>query len=376
MAAASTDELEQAILRAGLLSHQELSEALAQLPPDTREAGPETVAQEFVRRGRLTEFQKQMLLAGQSHGLVLGEYTLLSLLGAGGMGRVFRALHRRMGREVALKVLPDSVAHNPDRRARFSEEALALAALNHPHIGAIYGVEESGADVALVLELVDGPTLAERLTAGRLANYARDPRCTVLFSRVTTGHPPVLLQGVVTLGDVMVHQVGSSYLRSEGPLLAAIGLDNVAVIATRDAVLVSAKDRVQEVKTIVEGLKAAGRSEAVAHPVVYRPWGSYQTVDLGERFQVKRITVKPGARLSLQKHAHRAEHWVVVNGTAIVTRDDEIMTLHENESTYIPQGEKHRLRNPGKIDLEIIEVQTGSYLGEDDIERFDDAYGR
>ena len=182
--------------------------------------------------------------------------------------------------------------------------------------------------------------------------------------------------GNVELGDVMSVDVADSYLRGEGLLLAAIGLKDVVVIATRDAVLAASKDRVQDVKLIVERLKSAGRSEAVAHPVVYRPWGSYQTVDAGERFQVKRITVKPGGKLSLQKHAHRAEHWIVVNGTARVTCNDETLILRENESTYIPLGAVHRLENPSAEPLNLIEVQSGGYLGEDDIVRLEDVYGR
>ena len=142
------------------------------------------------------------------------------------------------------------------------------------------------------------------------------------------------------------------------------------------SVLVADKDEVQDVKKIVEQLKQKNRGEAVSHPVVYRPWGSYQTIDLGPRFQVKRITVKPGAKLSLQKHAKRAEHWVVVSGTARVTRDAEQMTLTENMSTYIPLGALHRLENPGTETLHVIEVQSGGYLGEDDIVRIDDVYGR
>jgi mannose-1-phosphate guanylyltransferase/mannose-6-phosphate isomerase len=143
-----------------------------------------------------------------------------------------------------------------------------------------------------------------------------------------------------------------------------------------DAVLIAPKARTQEVKTIVGRLKAAGRSEAELQRKVHRPWGWYDSVDSGDRFQVKRIVVRPGASLSLQMHRHRAEHWVVVRGTARVTRGEEILLLGENESTYIPLGVKHRLENPGQIPLEIIEVQSGSYLGEDDIVRFEDNYGR
>ncbi len=148
------------------------------------------------------------------------------------------------------------------------------------------------------------------------------------------------------------------------------------MVETADAVLVASKDRVQEVKTIVEQLKARQRPEGRLHRKVYRPWGCYDSIDFDQRFQVKRITVNPGASLSSQMHHHRAEHWVVVHGTARVTRGDEVFLLTENQSTYIPVGVRHRLENPGKIPLEIVEVQSGSYLGEDDIVRYDDVYGR
>lgn len=183
-------------------------------------------------------------------------------------------------------------------------------------------------------------------------------------------------QGTVQVGDVIAEDVRNAYLRSEGPLLAALGVENVIVVATKDAVLVLDRDRAEEVKTIVEKLKAAGREEAEQHPKVHRPWGSYETIDAGERFQVKRITVGPGKKLSLQKHAHRAEHWVVVHGTALVTRGGESFLLEENQSTYIPAGTVHRLENATEEPLHLIEVQSGKYLGEDDIVRLDDVYGR
>ena len=148
------------------------------------------------------------------------------------------------------------------------------------------------------------------------------------------------------------------------------------MVETKDAVLVAPRDRVQDVKQLVGELKARGRHETSLHREVYRPWGSYDSIDSGERFQVKRLIVKPGATLSLQLHHHRAEHWVVVTGTARVTRGDEVFTLSENESTYIPIGVRHRIENPGRIPLHIIEVQSGTYLGEDDIVRFEDRYGR
>jgi len=155
-----------------------------------------------------------------------------------------------------------------------------------------------------------------------------------------------------------------------------VGVDDLIVVDTADALLVASRDQAQDVKEIVAALKQSSRKETSTHRKVYRPWGSYDSVDEDEGFQVKRITVNPGARLSLQKHQHRAEHWIVVSGTAEVTRGDSVYVVSENESTFIPIGEKHRLSNPGKIPLKLIEVQSGDYLGEDDIERFDDVYGR
>jgi mannose-1-phosphate guanylyltransferase/mannose-6-phosphate isomerase len=176
-------------------------------------------------------------------------------------------------------------------------------------------------------------------------------------------------------GDVIAIDCRNTYAYGQR-LVAMVGLDDVIVVETDDAVLVGKGDRMQEVKTVVAQLKASGRSEATWHRKVYRPWGAYDSIDNGDRFQVKRITVKPGGTLSLQMHHHRAEHWIVVSGTAEVTRGDEVILLSENQSTYIPLGVTHRLRNPGKLPLELIEVQSGSYLGEDDIVRFEDTYGR
>jgi mannose-1-phosphate guanylyltransferase/mannose-1-phosphate guanylyltransferase/mannose-6-phosphate isomerase len=182
--------------------------------------------------------------------------------------------------------------------------------------------------------------------------------------------------GNVTVGDVMALESSGCYLRSEGPLVATLGIDGLVVVATDDAVLVAPKERAQDVRVVVEALRARNRSEPLTHPRVYRPWGYYQTVHDGERFQVKRITVAVGASLSLQLHHHRAEHWIVVNGAARVTRGNEVFMLNENESTYIPPNTSHRLENPGKVPLNLIEVQSGSYLGEDDIVRLEDIYGR
>jgi mannose-1-phosphate guanylyltransferase/mannose-6-phosphate isomerase len=178
------------------------------------------------------------------------------------------------------------------------------------------------------------------------------------------------------MGDVWLEDSHGNLVIAEHGLVACIGCEDMVVVETADAVLIAPKTRTQEVKRIVSRLKAAGRSEADLHRKVHRPWGWYDSIDSGERFQVKRIVVRPGATLSLQMHHHRAEHWVVVRGTAKVTRGEEVVLLGENESTYIPLGVKHRLENPGQIPLEIIEVQSGSYLGEDDIVRFEDNYGR
>ena len=184
-------------------------------------------------------------------------------------------------------------------------------------------------------------------------------------------------QGNLCEGDTMQVDTRNSLLHShERHLLATVGVEDLIVVTTPDATLVVHRDAAQDVKKIVEQLKAAGRSEHALHRMVYRPWGNYDSLEAGERFQVKRIVVKPGASLSLQKHHHRAEHWIVVSGTAEVTCDDNVFLLSENQSTYIPLGSRHRLRNPGKLPLELIEVQSGSYLGEDDIVRFDDVYGR
>lgn len=182
--------------------------------------------------------------------------------------------------------------------------------------------------------------------------------------------------GNVAMGDVLTHDATGNFIRSESRLVAAVGVENLAIIETKDAVVVVPRDRAQDVKFIVNQLKAAGRSEHVVHTKVYRPWGSYEGVDEGTRYQVKNITVKPGQKLSVQMHHHRAEHWIVVSGTANITIGETTQLVSENQSVYIPLGEVHALENPGKIPLELIEVQTGSYLGEDDIIRFTDRYGR
>jgi mannose-1-phosphate guanylyltransferase len=183
-------------------------------------------------------------------------------------------------------------------------------------------------------------------------------------------------QGNVLRGDVLTHDSHNNLVMAENALVATVGMHDTVVIQTKDAVLVAPKNRVHEVKAIVAQIKASGRNEHHAHRQVYRPWGHYDAVDAGPRYQVKRITVKPGSKLSVQLHHHRAEHWIVVSGTARVTLDGQIHLLTENQSIYLPVGAVHALENPGKIPLELIEVQVGSYLGEDDIVRLEDRYGR
>ena len=183
-------------------------------------------------------------------------------------------------------------------------------------------------------------------------------------------------QGNVFKGDVLNQQSRNTYVHADSRLVATVGLDDLVIVETKDAVLVAHKDHVQDVKKIVEQLKNGSRTEHINHREVYRPWGLYDSVDNGHRYQVKRITVKPGAKLSVQMHHHRAEHWIVVSGTARVTNGEKTYLVCENESTYIPIGQIHALENPGVIPLELIEVQSGSYLGEDDIVRFEDKYGR
>ncbi|MDA0338736.1 MAG: mannose-1-phosphate guanylyltransferase/mannose-6-phosphate isomerase, partial [Proteobacteria bacterium] len=178
------------------------------------------------------------------------------------------------------------------------------------------------------------------------------------------------------VGDVITDDVKGSYIRAEHRLVSVVGVDDLIVVETADAVLITTQRESQNVKHVVARLKESNRTERMTHRKVYRPWGFYESIDEGERHQVKHIQVKPGASLSLQMHHHRAEHWVVVKGTARVTRGEDVFQLAENESTYIPIGTVHRLENPGRIPLDMIEVQSGSYLGEDDIVRLEDTYGR
>ena len=192
-----------------------------------------------------------------------------------------------------------------------------------------------------------------------------------LHAALSTGPGANVIQG-----DVVLEDCSGNYIHASSRLVAAVGLKDHVVVETKDAVLVAPMDRVQDVKALVTRIKAEGRSEHLLHREVFRPWGSYDSVDFGDRFQVKRLTVNPGAAMSLQLHNHRAEHWIVVSGTARITRGDAVFLLEENQSTYIPVGTKHRIENPGPAVLHMIEVQSGSYLGEDDIVRFDDRYGR
>jgi mannose-1-phosphate guanylyltransferase/mannose-6-phosphate isomerase len=177
-------------------------------------------------------------------------------------------------------------------------------------------------------------------------------------------------------GDVVSVDTAGSYIQANHRLVGTLGIRDLIIVETADAVLVADKNQVQDVKELVDRLKSGDRNEYVSHREVFRPWGSYESVEQGDRYQVKRIRVKPGERLSLQMHHHRAEHWIVVRGTAEVTRGEETFILSENESTYLPLGITHRLSNPGRVPLELIEVQVGAYLGEDDIVRFEDVYGR
>jgi len=184
------------------------------------------------------------------------------------------------------------------------------------------------------------------------------------------------VNGNVTHGDIMLHSSNNSYIRTDGKLVAVIGVDDLVIVSTKDVLMVSHKNSVQDIKVIVDQLKTSSRNEWKLHREVYRPWGKYDLIDTGLHYQAKRITVKPGAKLSVQMHNHRAEHWIVVSGEARVTNGDKTFLLSENESTFIPVGVVHALENLGKVELELIEVQSGSYLGEDDIVRFEDVYGR
>ncbi len=241
-------------------------------------------------------------------------------------------------------------------------------------------------DYAVMERLAAGADTDARLPRGTDSTDARLPRGVVLplsagWSDVGAWDAlwrvlPKDDAGNAVAGDVLLHDCRDVLALSGGRLVACIGMQDVVVVETPDAILVAHKDRTQDVKKVVEQLKATKRNEGQTHRKVYRPWGWYDSVDTGSRFQVKRIVVKPGGTLSLQMHHHRAEHWIVVSGTAKVTKGDSVFLVSENESTFIPLGTQHRLENPGRLPLEMIEVQSGSYLGEDDIVRFEDVYGR
>ncbi|SAH81277.1 capsular polysaccharide biosynthesis mannose-6-phosphate isomerase/mannose-1-phosphate guanylyl transferase [Bordetella ansorpii] len=235
---------------------------------------------------------------------------------------------------------------------RFDESAFAAC----PSDSIDYAVMERDPDVAMVPLDAGWSDIGSWASLWQLAKQDQD--------------------GNALRGDVVADSCHDTYAYSSSRLVAVLGMKDTVVVETPDAVLVAARDQVQHVRKIVTRLQAAKRSEAVEHRLVYRPWGSYDSVDEGARFKVKRITVAPGCRLSLQMHHHRAEHWIVVTGTARITRGEEVFLLTENQSTYIPLGVRHRLENPGSIPLELIEVQSGPYLAEDDIVRFEDSYGR
>jgi mannose-1-phosphate guanylyltransferase/mannose-6-phosphate isomerase len=236
---------------------------------------------------------------------------------------------------------------------------------------AFAGCPADSIDYAVMERLTDKPTTPEAVVVRLDAGWSDVGAWDALWQiGVKDAH------GNVAHGDVHLADTRNALVLAQQRMVACVGVEDVVVIETPDAVMVARKDKAQAVGPLVAALKSQGRSETLAHRKVHRPWGTYDSIEHGERFQVKRIIVEPGAALSLQLHYHRAEHWIVVRGTARVTRGDESFLLTENESTYIPPGTRHRLENPGKLPLELIEVQSGSYLGEDDIVRFEDAYGR
>jgi len=269
------------------------------------------------------------------------------------------------------------------RAARFLEELEKFAPEIHQHCQAAHAGRATDLDFIRLDEKIFGQCPSDSIDYAIMENTTAAVTIPLDCGWSDVGSWSALWEigdrdnaGNILHGNVLTHQVRNSYLHSTHRLVAAVGLDDHVVVETADAVLVAHKSKVQDVKKIVEQLQADSREEAVSHRRVYRPWGSYECIDCAERFQVKRIIVKPGATLSLQMHYHRAEHWIVVKGTARITNGDQIIVLSENQSTYIPLGAKHRLENPGNIPLELIEVQSGSYLGEDDIVRFEDNYGR
>ncbi len=268
----------------------------------------------------------------------------------------------------AKRYLEELKAHRPDIFAA-CEKSMASAAVDadfvRPEAGAFTACPDDSIDYAVMERTADAVVVPMSCGWSDVGSWS------ALWDVAEKD-----VAGNAVVGDVMTIDSRDCYVRSDSKLIATIGLSDVVVVESDDAILVAQKDQVQKVKTVVERLKASQRSETQLHRKVYRPWGYYDSIDSGSRFQVKRIVVTPGAELSLQMHHHRAEHWVVVSGTAEVTCGESIKLVTENESTYIPLGTKHRLKNPGAIPLEMIEVQSGSYLGEDDIVRFEDTYGR
>jgi mannose-1-phosphate guanylyltransferase/mannose-6-phosphate isomerase len=262
-----------------------------------------------------------------------------------------------------------------DYRAFEPDSAAAVAA----------AVADAGADLGFIT-LAPAPFAQARAVSIDFAVMEKTKRAAVIpasFGWSDVGSwqavwelTPRDASGNAAKGEALFVEARNSYVASEKALVALLGVENLVVIATEDAVLVARRDNLAEMKQLVEQIKLTAPQLAEDHLKVHRPWGSYQSLDQGDRYQVKRIVVKPGGRLSLQLHHHRAEHWVVVRGTAGVVIGQETRIIHENESVYIPIGSQHRLENPGKIDLELIEVQTGSYLGEDDIVRIEDDYRR
>ena len=273
--------------------------------------------------------------------------------------------------------LDEIARHRPDIHASCSQ-ALALGGRDGDFIRV-----DTSTFKACLADSIDYAVM-EKLSGQ--AGAGRDPGVVVIpldFGWSDLGSWPTLgdvrprdEQGNVTLGDIFAQDTRDSLLYAQSRFLATVGIDNLIVIETSDAVLVAHKDRAQDIRLITEHLRSSDRSEHIFHSKVHRPWGDFESIDNGSRYQVKRLTIQPGCSLSLQMHHHRAEHWIVVKGTARVQRADESFLLTENESTYIPVGVQHRLENPGSIPLEIIEVQSGSYLGEDDIVRFEDHYNR
>ncbi|WP_423378371.1 mannose-1-phosphate guanylyltransferase/mannose-6-phosphate isomerase [Burkholderia sp. LMG 32019] len=264
----------------------------------------------------------------------------------------------------------DELRRHAPEVARQAELALEAAQLDRDFVRLDADAFAASPNISIDYAVMERTARATVIAAGDLG--WNDIGSWSALADITESDP----DGNALIGDTFVDSVKNAYIRAEHRMVAALGLENIIIVETADAVLVAHRDKAQDVKKIVEWLNESGRHESVTHRRVIRPWGSYEGIDQGDRFQVKRIIVNPGEKLSLQMHHHRAEHWIVVKGTAVVTNGDKEIMLTENQSTYIPLGTTHRLSNPGKIPLELIEVQSGAYLGEDDIVRFEDTYGR